>query len=385
MIDIVAVLRAEDAVLDFLSVLTDPAGHEVRVLCGDTSEQVVLAAGGGTAERLEALAGSVRPSDASAGSPGPGVLAELIDRAAAGRPARVWTHSPADNRRSRGRLGLDAATAAAGLGLPVQHAVGYSPYLQFIADSHRPLDRALVGAKLDFANRHCRPLLRDEDPEYLVDTARVPSLERWFTAGDGERRRLFALLASLGEEAASVEDPWEFADSPYERERLDATTAWIADWVRAEDGPLIEVGACEGALTTRLTGKGFRVEATEPNPLFRERLAERAGTGVRVHPGDLAALTAEPRLPGAAYLLIEMLYYGQDLDLLNDLATDLVFVALEPSSVAGRLRPWLNASTTWAQAGETRLVGASLEAVCGGRAYLSKRGSTGIVLRRTGS
>ncbi|MER7045006.1 hypothetical protein [Streptomyces jumonjinensis] len=381
MIDIVVVLRAEDAVLDFLSVLTDPQGDEVHVLCCDASERLVLTANGDPARRLEELAARVRPVDPAATSPGPAALAALIGDAAAGRPAQVWTHSPADNRRSRGRLGLDVAEA--GHGLPVRHAVGYSPYLQFISDLHRPLDRAQVGAKLDFVNRHCGPLLRTESPEYLLDTQRVPAQERYFTAGAEERRRLFALLASLDEEAASVEDPWEFADSPYERERLDATTAWVADWLRAEDGPLIEVGACEGALTTRLTDKGFAVEPVEPNPLFRGRLAERVGPGVRVHPGGLEELAAERLLPGAAYLLIEMLYYGQDLDLLDSLPTDLVFVAMEPRSITDRLRPWLEGSTKWEQAGETPLVLPALESVCGGRAYLSKRGSTGVLLRRT--
>ncbi|WP_327678730.1 SAM-dependent methyltransferase [Streptomyces sp. NBC_00467] len=383
MIDIVVVLRAEDAVLDFLSVLTDPEAREVHVLCAGTAESVVLPAGSDRADRLAALARRERPVDEAAASPGSGPLAEAIGRAAAGPADRVWTHSPADNRGSRGLLGRDAATAAGDLS--VLHAVGTSPYLQVVSDLDRPLDRDLVAAKLRFVNRHCGHLLRTDSAQHRIDTARVPATERFFAAGADERERLFALLAGLGDDAASVVDPWEFATSAYEQERLDATTSWIAGWCTLDDGPLIEVGACEGALTTRLTSKGFDVEATEPNALFRARLAERVAGEARVHPDDLETLAAERRLPGAAYLLIEMLYYGQDLGLLDTLPADLVFVALEPAALATRLRPWLAASTGWEQVDETQLVFPAVESVCGGRAYLRKRGSVGVLLRRTAS
>ncbi|MEU3204818.1 hypothetical protein ABZ702_13260 [Streptomyces cyaneofuscatus] len=393
MIDIVAVLRAEDAVLDFLSVLTAPesrhrqdGGHEVHVLLGDTAEHLVLPPGLPPAERLAAVARHIRPVDESAASPGPEALATLIEAAARGAEARLWTHSPADTRRGRGRLGRDAAAAVAPGGPPVLHAVGHSPYLQFISDLDRPLDRAGVEAKLAFVNRHCGHLLRTDSAEYVIQTGRVHATERFFAAGSAEEReRLFALLASLDEDAATVPDPWEFATSAYEAERLDRTVAWIAEHCPPGSGPLIEVGACEGALTTRLAEKGFTVHATEPNPAFRRRLTDAVGDTARVHPASLEELAARPELPGAAYLLIEMLYYGQDLALLDRLPADLVFVALEPETLATRLTPWLENAPHWEKAGETPLVAPALEAVCGGRAYLSKRGSVGVLLRRTGA
>ncbi|MFJ4876358.1 SAM-dependent methyltransferase [Streptomyces sp. NPDC088745] len=404
--DLVVVLRAEDAVLDFLSVTRgsasadqeagehsgraapDPVegsrGGTVRVLCCDTRQWIDLAPGDSLADRLAALAPHVRAPDAPCDPPGPEALSRLLREAAEGRAARVWTHSPADNRRGRGRIGRDVA--AGDHGLPVRHAVGYSPYLQFVSDEDRPLDRALVAAKLDFVNRHCAPLLSTDSPEFVVYTARVPAAERFFTTeGAREREGLFALLASLDDEAATVADPWEFETSAYERSRLEATTLWVAGHRAPAEGPLVEVGACEGALTARLAAKGYEIDATEPNALFRDRLAGRPETGydiVRVHGDALEALAATRRLPGTAYLLIEMLYYGQDLDLLDGLPTDLVLLALEPAALAERVRPWLAGSTRWTQVDETVLVAPALEPVCGGRAYLSKRGSTGIALRR---
>ncbi|MEU7591994.1 hypothetical protein AB0B79_02950 [Streptomyces sp. NPDC039022] len=395
MIEIVVVLRVEDAVLDFLSVLTDPdpGAGPAAVVLADRGDVLSLPAGTPPAERLALLAPYVRPAEENAASPGPDVLAGLIRRAADGHSARVWTHSPADNRRSRGRVGRDTALACAGPTnaagetaapvLTVRHAVGYSPFLQFVSDLDRPLDRAQIAAKLDFVNRAAPGLLDTPSPEFMVQTPRIPAAERFFGTDPTERERLFALLASLGDEAAAVTDPWEFATSPYEARRLDATAAWVRRHCPPGGKPLVEVGACEGALTARLAADGFAVHATEPNPHFRHRLAaaQRGTDAVQVGAEDLAGLTKDGP-EGAAYLLIEMLYYGQDLALLDDLPTGLLFLALEPEALEARLRPWLAASAVWRVVEETRLVAPRVEPVCGGRAYLSKRGSVGLVLRR---
>ncbi|NJQ15867.1 SAM-dependent methyltransferase [Streptomyces bohaiensis] len=380
MIDIVMVLRAEDAVLDFSTVLTAPDRPEVRVVVAGAGDVVVLSPDGDPLDALAALGQRVRPGGVVGASPGPDALTELIDRTAGGAPARVWTHSPGDNRRSRGRLGRDAAIAAAGR--PVRHAVGYSPFLQYVSDEDRPLTAADTARKTAFVNRWCGGLLAEVDPEYLVDTSRIPAVERFFAGDAEERERLFALLASLGDEAAAVADPWEFATSPYEQERLDATTAWAARWVRPDDGPLVEVGACEGALTGRLEQKGFRVLPTEPNGTFRTRLDAARPGAAAAGTEDLAALAAGRHRPAAAYLLVEMLYYGQDLGLLDALPTDTLLVALEPGSLTARVDPWLAGNGGWREVERVDLVGPAVEAVCLGRAYLSKRGSTGLVLRR---
>jgi hypothetical protein len=77
-----------------------------------------------------------------------------------------------------------------------------------------------------------------------------------------------------------------------------------------------------------------------------------------------------------------MLYYGQDLDAIDRLPTDLVFAALEPEALAARLRPWLARSRVWSVAEEADLVAPRMEPVGGGVGYVAKRGSRGLLLQR---
>ncbi|MFD6622605.1 hypothetical protein ACIPPN_24835 [Streptomyces diastaticus] len=381
MIDVLVCVRAEDAVLEFLTVLSREPRDEAVVVLADPDLTVTLPARAGTAERLALLAPHLRPP-VQPPSSGPRHLAERVRAATAGREATVWTHSPADNREARARLGRDTVRAAHGL--PVRHAVGHSPYLQVVSDEDVPLTPELAEAKREFVNHHGQSLLASGSPQYRVDTARVPASERFFRSDPAEAVRLYALLASLGEDAAEVDDPWEFAASPYERARLDATLAWTGRHCTPGTEPLIEVGACEGALTRRLLAAGHRVHATEPNDRFRRRLtaALAAAEHVRVSAAGLKEL-ADGAGPHGPHLLIEMLYYGQEPALIDRLPADLVLLALEPEALRATVRPWLAVSPHWEVTDETVLVPPRLEAVCGGRAYLTKRGSHGLALRRT--
>ncbi|MBB1243167.1 hypothetical protein GL263_06250 [Streptomyces durbertensis] len=385
--DVVVVVHARDAVTDFLSVLEETRDRAAAVLtaAADGVRRIVrLPAGGTLAERVDALAAAPgQPPVPGAGGPPPGpwtALADALAALAGSHPPQVWTHSPADDRPDRRALGLAVSRLAAG---EVRHAVGAAAHLQFLAEDVRPLDARLAAAKLDFVNRHHVALLDDDPLAPTLDTGRLPSVERFFRADRQQADRLYALMSSLGEDAAGVVDPWEFETSGYEAERLDATTAWIARVCPPGAGPLVELGACEGALTRRLVDKGFPVVATEPNAVFRERLARHVGHNrVTVTPDDLASLAAAPRRPGGAHLLIEMLYYGQPLDLLDRLPGGPLFVALAPERVCDLLRPWLGRSSVWAAEEELTLVAPRVELVCGGRAYLRKRGSRGLLLRR---
>ncbi|MBB1260292.1 hypothetical protein H3147_15830 [Streptomyces sp. OF8] len=389
MLDVVVVVHARDAVTDFLSVLEETRDRETTVLtvaADGACRAVRLPARGTTAERIGALtaARTERPHTHAAGGPPPAPAASLADAlaliAAGGRPLRVWTHSPADDRPDRRALGLAVARLAPG---EVRHAVGAAAHLQFLAEETRPLDARLVAAKLDFVNRHHAALLHDDPLAPSLDTARLPSVERFFRADRRQSDRLYALMSSLGEDAAEVADPWEFETSGYEAERLDATTAWISRVCPPGAEPLVELGACEGALTRRLVDKGYSVVATEPNAVFRERLARGVDRDrVTVTADDLAALARAPRRAGGAHLLVEILYYGQPLELLDRLPGGPLFVALAPERVCDLLRPWLGRSAAWAAEEELTLVAPRVEPVCGGRAYLRKRGSVGLLLRR---
>lgn len=322
------------------------------------------------AGRLAALSTLLQGDGAGAKPFSPGAAADAIALETGDVAATVWTHNPADSRERRRRWGHELAGLVRA---PVLHAVGDAVRFQWTTDLHRPLDPPLVEAKLDFVNTYCADLLRlgAEDDDALL-TRRIPAVERFFGSIPEERRRLFAI-------ADGDTDPWELATSQYELERLDATTVWVRAQLDPAAGHVIEVGACEGALTRRLLEAGYTVDATEPNPLFLERL-QLLGPGageLRIHPHSFEELGTTRRLTGSAYLLIELLYGGQDLGLLSRFPTDRLFVALEPAALDRLVWP-----IAWSVEEEVELVLPRVEPVAGGRAYVRKPGSRGLLLRR---
>ncbi|GAA1542793.1 hypothetical protein [Kribbella lupini] len=371
MVDVVAVLRPEDVVVDFLSVLDPARGREVHLLVADRGTYLKLPAGVPLAGRLAPLAELLGTSAEGAKPLSPGAAADAIALETGDVEATVWTHNPADNRESRGRWGLELAGLVRRA--PVLHAVGDAAWFQWVTDTDERLSPALIDAKLDFLNTHGTDLLGlDEDDENALLTGKVHSVERFFGSTPDERARLFSLRGN----AALVPDPWEFASSPYELERLDATAAWVRSHLDPAAGRVIEVGACEGALTRRLLAEHYSVDATEPDESFYERLRELQGD-VRVHPHSYEDLATTRRLTGSAYLLIEVLYYEQDLTLLDRFPTDHLFVAMEPAKLAAQSWP-----SGWTVEEQVELARPRLEPVAGGRAYHRKPGSHGALLRR---
>ncbi|MEV8373901.1 SAM-dependent methyltransferase [Kribbella sp. NPDC056861] len=376
MIDVVAVLRPEDVVIDFLSVLDPGSGRETHLVIADRGAYLRLPAGVPLAGRLAPLAELLQTSGEGAKPFSPESAADAIALETGDVAATVWTHSPADARERRGQWGLDLAAAVRRA--PVRHAVGDALLFQWRTELDVQLDQPLIDAKLDFVNTHCADLLQlGEDDDDALPTRRIQSVERFFDSDPDERARLFALMSSLSSNAAIVEDPWEFATSQYEIERLDATADWVRGHLDPVAGRVIELGACEGALTRRLLRDGYSVDATEPNQTFLARLRAGVDGDVRIHRHSFEELTTTRRLTGSAYLLIEMLYYGQNLTLLDRFPTDRVFVSMEPEKLARQ-----NWSSSWSIEEELDLVLPRIEPVAGGRAYLRKRGSRGILLRR---
>lgn len=361
--------------VDFLSVLDPGQGREVHLVIADRGAYLRLPIGVPLAGRLAPLAELLGAGGEGDKPFSPGSAAEAIALETGDVPATIWTHSPADTRERRGRWGLDLAAAVRA---PVQHAIGDAGSFQWATDLDVRLDQPLIEAKLDFVNTHCADLLGgDEDDENALLTRRVPSVERFFASTPDERARLFALMGGMSSDAAQVPDPWEFGTSQYENERLDATAAWVRGHLDPAAGRVIEVGACEGALTRRLLRDGYSVDATEPNAIFLARLHEQVEGDVQILPHSFEELTTTKRLTGSAYLLIEMLYYGQDLTLLDRFPTDRVFVSMNPAALAEQNWP-----PAWFVEQELDLVLPRFEPVVGGRAYLRKQGSRGVLLRR---
>ncbi|MBB5080364.1 hypothetical protein [Nonomuraea endophytica] len=376
MLPVLAVLHAEDVALEFVSVLARHPDDDVHVLVGTPPAALVLPGGLPLRERLDLLAPYVEPGRNTAAPPAPEQVAAALD--ALPDPV-VWTHSPADHRMRRARHGWTVArTAGAAL-----CSAGDSAHLQVLADQAAALTPAEAAAKIEFVVRHGADLLASRVADRLVTTERVPSVERFFRVDAGQADRLYALTASLGEDAALADDPWEFRGSPYEMARLDATAAWVARWCVPEDGPVVEVGACQGALTARLLAKGYEVRAAEPNPLFRARLEREHG--VAALPDSLEDLAAHRRWPAKVYLLGEMLYYGQDLDVLHDLPAEVLLISLAEERMADTIWPWVREQDVWRVAERRELAPPALEQVCDGLAYVRKRGSRGLALTRNGA
>jgi hypothetical protein len=373
MIDVVAVLRPEDLVVDFLSVLE--SGREVHLVVAERGAYLKMPDGVPLAGRLAAV-GELLLGASEGDKPfSPGAAADAIALETGDVAATVWTHNPADTRERRARWALEIATLVRA---PVLHAVGDSRLFQWVTDLDVRLGAPAIEAKVGFVNTHCADLLRlDEEDENALTTWRIHSVERFFGSEPGERARLFALTGSMTEDAAQVTDPWEFATSQYENERLDATVNWLRGHLDPAAGRVIEVGACEGALTRRLLADHYTVDATEPNRAFLARLHENVDGEVRIHPHSFEELTTTARLTGSAYLLIELLYYEQDLSLLDRFPTDRVFVSMEPAALAKQTWP-----STWSVEEEVELAQPRVEPVAGGRAYLRKPGSRGVLLRR---
>ncbi|MFI7059493.1 SAM-dependent methyltransferase [Kribbella sp. NPDC050124] len=299
MIDVLAVVRPEDAVTDFLSVLDPAHGHEVHLLAAERGIYLKLPAGVPLEGRLAAIAALQASSGESDKPFSPATAAAAIAREAGAVPFTVWTHHPSDIRTAHGRWALDLTAAVEG-SVRYTMAVGTPPV---------------------------------------------------------------------------VLDPVEVAASPYEQERLDATVQWLRRHFDPAAGRVIEVGAHVGALTQRLLADGYSVDATEPNEGFLERLRSNVSGDVRIHPHSFEDLATTARLTGSAYLLIEVLYYGQDLSLLNRFPTDHLFVALEAGELARQVWP-----AAWSVEEEIELVPPRLEDLSG--ALLRKRGSRGVLLRR---
>lgn len=377
--NVVVACYPEDLATEFLSVL-DSSPHEPLQAVFAAGGTAVPLPAGGAAARLAALEPHVAATIQADVPVERSRLASLL-RAYLGEDTTVWTHCPADERADRATVGWLTALASTGSG--VLHAVGMSPHYQFLSDVTVPLTVEQARLKLDFLHQHAAALVCDEGSRRYIPTGAAAACERFVRLSPAEANRMYALLHGMSDDASLSADPWDFWHSPYERERLERTTAWIGRHV-VPGALLVEAGSCEGALTVQLLEAGYRVVACEPNGRFRERLTDTVNQDAEVTAYSLEDLARERAVPAAAYLLIEMLYYVDDLSIVDNLPSSLAFLAVNSDEERQRVGPWLAASPAWELLERVELVAAQIDFVCGNRVYHRKEGCVGLLCRRVG-
>jgi hypothetical protein len=313
------------------------------------------------------------------------LIGDFLRVAAPGIVAEVWTHNPADPDPQRCQVAI--AVCEAFPGAQVFYSHGINTRFQFIADVCRPLTEAQVRLKMETLNCEYadQARYRPHWSSSTYGTESVQTVERFLRLSDDEARRLYAVRHSVDPEAAIVEDPWDMSRCEYEKERIDRSVSWIRQRAHPTAHTLVEVGSCEGAMTERLIAAGYRnLTACEPNPLFHSRLVDRLrGSSISISSLDLASLSKGRPLPADFYLMLEMLYYIQDFNLLNSLPTERLLVATSDEFYYNRIRPWLECDQSWRVAGETVLVEARVDFCVSGKVLLRRTGSRGIILTRS--
>jgi hypothetical protein len=378
-IHLVVVNHPEDLITEFLSVL-ERGTDEVRVLIAADGRLVTLP-GGGFADRVPAVLALVAPAPAgtpaATGSAPADVSGQVRQAAADG--VTVWTHSAADERLDRAKTAVWAALAAG----RVRCSTGLSAHLKFVADVTVALTPEQITAKLDVLGTHFAPQIERAGGPRGIGIASVVECERYLSATGTQAARLFSLRHDWHPDVDLGAEPWDFASSPYERQRLRSTADWIQRYVPA-GGSVVELGSCEGALTDHLVADGFTVTAEEPVVHFAQRHAARVAVSdaltIGTHTLEELADGKGPRAD--AYLLVEMLNYIGDLSVVDRLDTDLIFVSMSPYAIRTRILPWLQASTVWQVVEAHQIIAPRFELVCDGLAYHRKLGSTGVLARR---
>jgi hypothetical protein len=236
----------------------------------------------------------------------------LIDRLKALGPySRVYTHSPLEQHSHHQDVALVASQCFKEIW--VRGCGGYA------VEAH-VLSRGAFGRKLEILNQvYACQMATPADNDHFFSTEAI-GLEAFVPTRFSEVSQALAHTSSgvcLG-----VSDPWAFETSPYEQERYDRTCAVLAHIVK--EGPLssiIEIGACEGAMTRRLRTlfPSAKVTAVEVNPDFARRLRARLGQDPAI--SVVEASVVEIPLSADLLCLAEVLYLVPDryMDLLGRL------------------------------------------------------------------
>jgi hypothetical protein len=156
MIDVLAVIRPEDAVTDFLSVLDPSHGREVHLLAAERGVYLKLPVDVPLEARLAAIAALQARSSEGDKPFSPASAAAAIAREAGAIPFTVWTHHPSDTRSTHGRWALDITAAVGG---PVRHTMtaGDPVVLDPVEVAASPYEQDRLDATVEWVRRHLDP------------------------------------------------------------------------------------------------------------------------------------------------------------------------------------------------------------------------------------
>ncbi|MDA8165275.1 MAG: PIG-L family deacetylase [Desulfobacteraceae bacterium] len=216
-----------------------------------------------------------------------------------GRYDRVYTHSPLDSHPHHRSVSLAAAEAFQEAWIPAQ---GCRPTEVAV------LDDDSFAAKLGIMNTVYFKEIFAPDQSYELQSQDIGAVEAFSRVSYPEVVRALALTRH--QLRPELPDVWGFETSPYEAERLDLTCRLLAEAIPgAAPWVIIEVGACEGSMTERLSTAfpAARVQAVEPHPVFAGRLRRRIKHCANVEVIEADAVAVD--LKADVITFAEVLYY----------------------------------------------------------------------------
>jgi hypothetical protein len=223
----------------------------------------------------------------------------LVEKLKEFKPAgRVYSHSPLDDDRLRSNVALAAALAFGKIWIPAPGGM---------ARQVNVLARAAFQKKLHIINGVYFSRIRSEDDEFRMPHTALLGVEAFTPATLEEIIHGLALTRS---EILPFDDAWGLFHSPYERSRYRRCCELLLKHAPAGSvRTILEVGACEGAMTLHLR-KAFpeaHIRALEPHADFAARLHARFKGDKRIE--IVQKSIADVPLAADIVLLAEILYY----------------------------------------------------------------------------
>ena len=215
----------------------------------------------------------------------------------------VYTHSPFDEHLHHRSVAY--ATSLVFPELNVE-AISSQP-----SEVHRLTDIDFA-KKLQVVNSTYALEIRPPNDAYVMPSEAIAAIESFtrVTAADMIR----ALALTRPEIRSEHPDVWGFNASPYELDRMERTAEVLVKAFAGLGDPrtILELGACEGTMTSRLraTFPRAHLTAVEPDPRFAARLAERTRHDNNVTVVETSALNVS--LDAEVIIAAEMLYYLVD-------------------------------------------------------------------------